>query len=320
MHGNQRIGGAEAQAGSAGKAGAVVGIDLGGTKILAGIADLEGRLLATLRQPTEHGPGAPVLDQMARIVVALAAEAGLDVKAVRRVVIGVPSAVSPQTGLASLSPNLALPEDRPLAELMAERLHLPVDVENDVNLAAFGEAIAGAGSGLDSVAFLSFGTGVGMGLVIAGQMLRGAFGRAGEIAYLPTGAEVHDRAPVSENGLFEDEVGTRGVLSRHPDLGGVRELFERADAGDAAARDAIDDLARRSSVGVAAIHALVDPEVTVIGGGFGSQPWFFERIRHHLAPLLPFDCRLEPSRHGAEAGMLGAVLNAVHKETASVST
>ncbi|MFY8101883.1 MAG: hypothetical protein ACOVOA_18215, partial [Allorhizobium sp.] len=83
MHGNQRIGGTEAQAGSAGKAGAVVGIDLGGTKILAGIADLEGRVLATLRQPTEHGPGAPVLDQMARIVVALAAEAGLDVKAVR---------------------------------------------------------------------------------------------------------------------------------------------------------------------------------------------------------------------------------------------
>ncbi|MBC2771567.1 ROK family protein [Rhizobium sp. AQ_MP] len=310
MHGTEGIDAAKGKV-----TAAVVGIDLGGTKILAGIADLEGKVLATLREETAHGPGAPVLDQMAALVGNLAIKAGLDVASVCRVVIGVPSAVSPKTGLASLSPNLALPEDRPLAELMSDRLRLPVDVENDVNLAAFGEAVAGAGRGLDNVAFLSFGTGVGLGLVVDGRMLRGAFGRAGEIAYLPTGSDVHRRAPRSENGLFEDEVGTRGVVSRNPDIGGVRELFERAEAGDATAREAIDDLARRGSVGLASVHALIDPEVTVIGGGIGSQPWFFERIRHHLAPLLPFDCHLEPSRHGAEAGMLGAVLNAVHRET-----
>lgn len=315
MAGNPTIDNTRATSDAGMQAGAVVGIDLGGTKILAGIADFDGNILATLREPTEHGPGAPVLDQMAALVGKLANQAGIDASSVRCVVIGVPSAVSPTTGFASLSPNLALPEDRPLTQLMEERLHVPVHVENDVNLAAFGEAVAGAGKGLASIAFLSFGTGVGLGLIIDGKMLRGAFGRAGEIAYLPTGSDVHQRAPSSQNGLFEDEVGTPGVIARHPNLSGVRDLFERAEAGDAAAREAIDDLARRSSVGVAAIHALIDPEMTVIGGGIGSQPFFFERIRHHLAPLLPFDCRLEPSQHGAEAGMLGAVLNAVHRNT-----
>lgn len=318
MQGNQTVGGLAGEHRHSTQAGAVVGIDLGGTKILAGIADLQGQILATLREPTEHGSNAPVLDQMAALVGKLATQAGLEASAVRRVVIGVPSAVSPKTGLASLSPNLALPDDRPLAALMGGRLGLPVDVENDVNLAAFGEAVAGAGKGLASVAFLSFGTGVGMGLVVDGSMLRGAFGRAGEIAYLPTGSDVHQRAPLSENGLFEDEVGTRGVVSRHPDLGGVRELFEHAEAGSEAALASLDDLARRGSVGVAAIHALVDPDVTVIGGGIGSQSWFFERLRQHLEPLLPFDCRLEQSRHGAEAGMLGAVLCAVDRETKNV--
>lgn len=317
MAGNPAVDKAKAMSHDAMRAGTVVGIDLGGTKILAGIADLEGKVLAILREPTEHGPGAPVLDQMASLVGKLANQAGIDASSVRRVVIGVPSAVSPTTGLASLSPNLALPEDQPLARLMQARLHVPVHVENDVNLAAFGEAVVGAGKGLSSVAFLSFGTGVGLGLVVDGKMLRGAFGRAGEIAYLPTGSDVHQHAPVSENGLFEDEVGTRGVVARHPDLGGVRDLFERAEAGDETARKAIDDLARRGSVGVAAIHAIVDPDLTVIGGGIGSQPYFFERIRHHLAPLLPFDCRLEPSRHGAEAGMLGAVLSALDTQIAS---
>ncbi len=270
MAGNPAVDRATATSDDAMLAETVVGIDLGGTKILAGIADLEGKVLATLREPTEHGPGAPVLDQMASLVGKLANQAGIDASSVRRVVIGVPSAVSPTTGLASLSPNLALPEDQPLAQLMEARLHVPVHVENDVNLAAFGEAVVGAGKGLSSVAFLSFGTGVGLGLVVDGKMLRGAFGRAGEIAYLPTGSDVHQHAPVSENGLFEDEVGTRG-----------------------------------------------DPDLTVIGGGIGSQPYFFERIRHHLAPLLPFDCRLEPSRHGAEAGMLGAVLSALDTQIAS---
>lgn len=291
----------------------VVGIDLGGTKILAGIASGDGRVLAEIREPTAHGVDAPVLDQMARIVATLAEKIGVPQSSVVQLVIGVPCSVNPDTGFASLSPNLALPEDRSLAALMAERVDCPVLIENDVNLAAYAEAIVGIGCGLPSLAFVAFGTGVGMGLVLSGQLIRGAFGRAGEIAYLPVGDAPHRQADRSENGLFEDKVGTPGIRSRYAQGSEtVADIFARAESGDQQAKDDIDDLAREASVGIAAIHCLIDPAMTVIGGGIGHQPRFFEQLNNHLQTLLPFDCRLEPSQFGSKGGMIGAIVMAIH--------
>lgn len=289
--------------------GLVIGIDLGGTKILAGLAGRDGQVRAVLEQPTRHGEGAPVLDQMAALATNLLLQSGACLDDLDNVVIGIPSAVDPTTGLASLSPNLALPADMPLADLMRQRLPCPVTVENDVNLAAYAEAMAGAGQGEESLAFLSYGTGVGMGLVVHGQLWRGAFGRAGEIGYMPLGAEPHLHAPHSDNGLYEDAVGSRGIRERF--VGGdgsVIELFAATRAGDPKAMAALDEIARSASVGVAAIHAMFDPALTVIGGGIGSQSEFLALLRKHLAPLLPFDCRLEPSRFDTKAGMIGAVM------------
>lgn len=295
------------------KTGAVIGIDLGGTKLLAGLADAEGKMRGSREEPTRHGPNAPVLGQMTEMVMALAREAGLAADDIAQVVIGVPSAISPQTGLCSLSPNLALPVDRPLAALVGERLSCPVVVENDVNLAAYGEATSVAGNEVASLVFISFGTGVGMGLVVNGGLARGAFGRAGEISYLPVGAQPHASAPTSESGLFEDLVGTTGIRQRFK-LGSesVADLFARAIAGDASAVEAIDAVACDASLGLAAVQALIDPARIVVGGGIGAQPIFLERLRHHLVPLLPFDCPVEPSRFGVRAGLIGAVMLASH--------
>lgn len=296
----------------------VVGIDLGGTKILAGIADHQGTILATTNEPTRHGPDAPVLTQLADIVHRLAVDVGIPLDRIAHVQVGVPSAVSPMTGLASLSPNLALPEDRPLAAMIAARLPVPVTVDNDVNLAAFAEASRGAGKDKGSLAFISFGTGVGMGLVVGGEIVRGEHGRAGEIALLPFGADVHTRAPMAENGLFEDEVGTPGIRKRfHLGETTVAELFEKAMSGDQEALSAIDAVARDASVGVASVFSLIDPAVAVIGGGIGSHPLFFESLKRHLTPLLPFPCPLEPSSFGPRAGMIGAVTLALRRASAA---
>ncbi|NTF30466.1 ROK family protein [Rhizobium skierniewicense] len=291
----------------------VIGIDLGGTKLLAGLADAEGNILASREEPTRHGPNAHVLDQITEMAMALARESGVTVDDIAQVVIGVPSAISPQTGLGSLSPNLALPVDRPLAALVGERLSCPIAVENDVNLAAYGEAKSVAGHDVASIVFISFGTGVGMGLVVNGALARGAFGRAGEISYLPVGAQPHASAPTSASGLFEDLVGTTGIRQRFK-LGSesVAGLFTRAIAGDASALEAIDVVARDASLGLAAVQALIDPARIVVGGGIGAQPIFLERLRHHLVPLLPFDCPVEPSRFGVQAGLIGAVMLASH--------
>jgi glucokinase len=289
--------------------GYVIGVDLGGTKILAGIANSSGRILAVREEQTLHGEGAPVLDQMALMIHNLIFDVGGQVDEVDCVVIGIPSAVEPTTGLASLSPNLALPSDRSLSDLMASRIACPIYVENDVNLAAYGEAWAGVGQGKSSLAFISFGTGVGMGLVVNGDLWRGEFGRAGEIGYLPVGAMPHGTAPLSENGLYEDAVGSRGIRDRFvSNEGTVADLFASARSGDHQALSALDEIARSASVGIAAVHALFDPAVTVIGGGIGSQIEFLELLKTHLRPLLPFSCRLEPSHFGARAGLMGAVV------------
>lgn len=286
----------------------VIGIDLGGTKIVAGLAQPDGAMAAVREEPTRHGEGAPVLAQIAELAARLVDDAGCSLTDVAQLVIGVPSAVSPQTGLASLSPNLALPMDEPLDHLVARLLPFPVVVENDVNLAAYGEATADVETPGDPLVFISFGTGVGMGLVINGEIVRGAFGRAGEIAYLPLGDQPHARASSSENGQFEDLVGTPGIRRRF-DLGDatVIDLFARASAGDAGSLAAIDEVARHASVGIAAVQAIIDPSRIVVGGGIGSQRLFFDRLTHHLMPLLPFSCPVALSRFGARAGLVGSL-------------
>lgn len=305
-------GGEQDVSGDAAARGYVIGIDLGGTKILAGIAGADGHILKVREELTQHGAGVPVLTQMAALISALVADAGARPGELHNVVIGIPSAVDPVTGLASLSPNLALPADRSLAELISPLVDCPVSVENDVNLAAYAEATAGAGRGEGSLAFVSFGTGVGMGIVVGGELWRGESGRAGEIGYLPVGAAPHDAAPLSENGLYEDAVGSRGIRQSFVKDGNtVANLFALSRSGDEDARAAMDVIAKNASVGIAAVHALLDPAVTVIGGGIGCQDDFFQLLKKHLVPLLPFDCRLEPSRFGPQAGMIGAVMMAV---------
>ena len=295
------------------KLGPVIGIDLGGTKILAGIADQRGQILARRSEPTAHGADAPVLQQMVRLCGELATDAGAPLEDIACIAIGIPSAVDPHTGLASLSPNLALPAHEPLKRLLKDLIACPVLVENDVNLAAYGEARAGVGKEEDSLVFLSFGTGIGMGSVIGGRLLRGAHGRAGEIAYLPIGDAPHLRAPSSPNGLLEDLVGTPGIRARYlSNTGSVADLFDAVARGEADAATALDEVARNAAIGLAAINALIDPAVTVIGGGFGSRPEFLERLRRELEILLPFPCRLEPSSFGTEAGLKGAIMFALH--------
>ncbi|SCM72973.1 Transcriptional regulator ROK family [uncultured Pleomorphomonas sp.] len=287
--------------------GVVIGIDLGGTKILGGVAALDGSILATDERPTRHGAEIPVLRQIVELSDELCWRAGVERCRVAQVVVGVPGAVSPSTGLVSLSPNLALPDDRPLHGLLADGLGCPVRVENDVNLAAYGEADqrrldAGA------LAFISFGTGVGMGLVIGNTIVRGASGRAGEIAFLPHGDLPHLTSCHSDSGLFEDNVGSPGIRALYGDDGvSVAEIFNRAGRGEARAQSVIEDVARIAAVGIASVQVLIDPDVIVLGGSIGVQASFLADVRRHAGQLLPYPPVIETSTLDRAAGMVGAV-------------
>lgn len=285
-----------------------IGIDLGGTKVLAGAASSTGDILATREVPTTPEGANALLIQLVELARDVAGEAKVE-----SVVIGVPASVDPQTYETSLSPNLDLGSGKTLVEGLSAKLDgCSVLLENDVNLAALGEAHVDLDQPFSSLAFLSFGTGVGMGLIVDGKIWRGHSGRAGEIGYLPVGLNPHQEARKSIAGLFEDQVGSVGFRNRYGSSAEtVRMIFERARAGEKQAMQVIDAVARDAAVGLVAIQALFDPVVIFLGGGIGVQTLFAEAVQRHAADLIADPVRIEIARLGSQAGMLGAIHLAV---------
>ena len=175
-------------------AGCVAGLDLGGTKLYGALADMSGTIVAEASEPTRHDGEEATLEQLAAMVRSLQEKAGADIGGLRAIGLGVPGFVSAETGSITLSPNLSLPADFDLdGRLSALFGGCPVRMDNDVNFAVLGEYwrgqgrdlfLAGRHRGADrgSLAFLSLGTGIGLGLMIDGRVVRGASGGAGEIA------------------------------------------------------------------------------------------------------------------------------------------
>jgi predicted NBD/HSP70 family sugar kinase len=295
--------------------GQVLGIDLGGTHLRVAVANLDGTLLsktseaidpaagpeAVLGQIVESGRRALVAQQTDRpIAVAVASPGIVDVE--RGVVLG--------------ARNLAGFREVPIARTLADGFDAPVTVDNDVNMAAVGERWHGAGQGHDNIVFAAVGTGIGAGIVIGGQVHRGAQYAAGEINALPSG--VRDEQGV-EIGLEDVASGpaivrralARGVASSSGDLT-TAKVFRLARDGDPTAAAVLDEAIGALARGVAALCAAVDPSVVVIGGGVSRQgDALLEPLRAHLATMLRRCPRLLRSGLGVDAQIHGAVFAAL---------
>lgn len=298
--------------------GLVIGLDLGGTKLRGAIGDAAGTISIEYDLPTSNDAPDSALVQIAEMASSLAAKVGVPLSAIEQISVGVPGAVAPD-GRVAISPNVAFHQDTPLADTLIEKLGVPVSVDNDGNLSAYGEYVRGIGweRGARSLAFLAIGTGVGMGLIVDGQMLRGASGAAGEIGLLPFGPDPFAAAAAAPDGAFEAAVGSdairRGYAKRQPgDLFDVREVFERATAGDKDAQAVVAEATRGIAVGVASVVALLDPGIVVIGGGIGARPGFAEQVARLTSQLVPTACDIVPSRLGERAGVEGALAQALN--------
>lgn len=292
--------------------GLVIGLDLGGTKLRGAIGNAAGEMLVEFDEPTANHAPDSTLAQMAEMARSLAARAGVPLEAVEHVAIGVPGIVAPDGGVA-LSPNVSFDRNTPLAATLGTMLGLPVSVDNDANLSAFGEYTVGRGHdrGAHSLAFLALGTGIGMGLIVDGHLLHGNSGGAGEIALLPFGVDPFSAVRAHPGGAYEAAVGTDGIRRAYAGATGsdleVREIFDRADAGESAATAVIAEVTRTLALGVAAVIALLDPGVVVVGGGIGARPGFAESIGELTARLVSTACAVVPSALGDRAGVVGAV-------------
>jgi len=308
--------------------GCVIGVDLGGTKLLAGAVDADLAVHHRTNRPALGLGQLDLVEMVADAVAGVRTAVGGDVTAVG---FGIPCTFDARTGTAVQAVNLPLQDIR-FADVMAERLGLPVVVDNDANCAVLAEARAGAAAGCDEVAMLTIGTGIGGGLYLRGEVYRGWIGSGAELGHMVV---ERDGRPCQGNcpnwGCLESVAsGTALVrevslsVARRPDtaLGRALEagqeltgpmITELASAGDPVAGDAIGVVGRALGVGIANLVNIFNPQVVVIGGGVSAAgDLLLDPAREVMAlrALRPGSevVRVEAAAFGAEAGMVGAAI------------
>ena len=289
-------------------AAAVASVDLGGTKVRVALCDLTGNVLAERVEPTERTGGINVVEQIARMVRQTASDPAGTIGDPRIAVVGVPGVPDPRSGAILLAPNIAGIDQIDLAGSLRERLGFEVFVENDVNLAALGEHWLGSRGEDDSLVFISVGTGIGAGIVVGGTLLRGSFGAAGEIGFLPFGADPFE-AESLKTGALERVAATSAIIDlyklhsgRTADVPGV---FDAAGDGDTAAIRTLDEVAKQIARAATAIVAVVDPSMIVIGGSIGSRDELLSRIIRFASDCYPRTVEIGKSQLGDHATLAG---------------
>jgi predicted NBD/HSP70 family sugar kinase len=286
----------------------IASVDLGGTKVRVALCDMTGCVVCEVVEPTVQTGGEAVVAQIARLIGEAAAARKIAGKTIRVAVVGVPGVPDPATGAVKFAPNIAGIESVNFPAALSARLGIEVLVENDVNLAALGEHWMAHQDKTDNLVFLSIGTGIGAGIIVGGNLLRGATGAAGEIAYLPFGADPFE--PESrKQGALERVAATSAIRNNYRALTGrdrsVPEIFEGMLSGDEAARQALSETASKIALGIGAIAAVIDPACVVIGGSIGSRREMIDMIRTALEKCFPRPVLIEASVLGNRAALAG---------------
>ena len=241
-----------------------IGLDIGGTKVDAVAVSPDGTVLDRLRVPTGFGPEAVVATTLL-VIRSLAERVGT---APDSVGIGIPGLVDHETGWVRHAVNLGL-EEVPLGPLVAGGTGLPVQVENDVNVAALGAVQA---MQLDGPrAYLNIGTGLAAGLVDDRRLWRGARGNAGEVGHIPVLAD-GQRCVCGQHGCLETVASGAALAAAWPGHPGstATHLFDRADAGDPAATAVRDRFVAGVASAVRILVVTADVESVVVGGGLAT--------------------------------------------------
>jgi glucokinase len=285
----------------------VIGVDLGGTKILAGVVDRDGRIEERREQPT------PLESQEALLAGLDAAVEELRDDGIVALGFGIPSRLNQKTGQVEGSVNIPL-EGLDFRSRMAERFGIPVGIENDANAATLAEFHAGAGRDAQTMVMLTLGTGCGGGVVIDGQLFRG-WAEFGHIVIVYDG--IPCQGTCTGRGHLEAYVtGTAATkLAREafgPDADS-RRLLELAKGGDEKAIGILDGMGRHLGAGIGSLVNIFAPELVVIGGGFAvAGDFVLDPAREVMARevLVPEADRVRIVRAelGAEAGLIGAGL------------
>jgi glucokinase len=299
----------------------VIGMDAGGSKLLAGVVAEDGEILfRTVRSWPEDRSREAVLACIAGVVE----EARAQADRVEAVGCGIPATVEIATGYAAACAHLPLVEFG-FGDWLADTTGLPAFVDNDATLAMLAEHRRGAARGTQEAVLLTIGTGIGGGLVTRGRLLRGASGAAGEPGHMTIDfdgppcpgdcpgrgcLEAYVSGPALAEAARDFEIKPNAVLTG-------ADVIDAALARHELAHRAIDEMGQKLGVGMANLMNLLEPEIIVLGGGVGvhAGPLLLdpaERVaRERALEPAASQARMATAELGAEAGMLGAAILAL---------
>jgi glucokinase len=289
----------------------VIGVDVGGTKLLAGVVDREGAVARRHEVPTVTESQEALLAVLDELVGSLL---GDDVGALG---FGLPSTIDQRTGRAVSSVNIPL-ADVDFRERMRQRFRLPVGIDNDANAATLAEWRIGAARGADHVIMLTLGTGVGGGLVLDGRLYRGSIGAGAELGHMvidydgpPCGGHCPGRGHLET--LAAGPAADALARERYGPGSAARDLARRAAQGDDEAAALLAEVGHRLGSGLASLVNIFNPELIVIGGGFAEVgepllgPARATVAREALPPARDL-VRVVRAELGLDSGLLGAAM------------
>jgi glucokinase len=288
------------------------GFDIGGTRIKYGLVDRDGRLV---RKGNVRSPEA-IADILAVLEAAWASLKKSAPGPVRSCGFGIAGFYSRKERRILQSPNYPSLDGYPLIPALRRFIDVPVRVNNDANMAAFGEYVHGAGRGARSLVLLTVGTGIGSGIILDGKLCEGEGGYAGEIGHITVNPE-GEPCNCGGRGCLETEASAPRMVRNYRALAGrtdvtdSREVYVLAKAGDAAALEAFRRTAYWLGIGMGIVINMLNPEKILIGGGAAKagkllfEPAIEEaRRRSHRVSFA--GCRIERAAMGNDAGLVGA--------------
>ena len=266
-----------------------IGIDLGGTNIVAAVVDENYKIITKASTKTNRPrPAQAIADDMAAMALKAVEEAGLTIDQIEWVGVGTPGIANSETGIIEYSNNLGF-ENTPMAEMIRKHIDKPVYIENDANAAAYGEYVAGAAKGAKNAVCITLGTGVGGGIVIDGKIYSGSNFAGGEIGHTVINFD-GPQCSCGRRGCFEVYSSATGLIrmtkekmAEDPDTvmhkiteernGKVsaRTAFDAMRQGDKAAKEVVDFYIKGLAAGITNTINIFQPDVLCVGGGVCNE-------------------------------------------------
>lgn len=307
-----------------------LGIDLGGTNIVAGVVDENFNIVATAKRKTNcPRPAEEIVNDMAEISLEAISKAGIKVEDIESAGVGSPGSINPTDGVVVYSNNLGF-FNLELSKLLKEKTGIDFYLDNDANAAAYGELIAGAGKGVNNFVMITLGTGVGGGAIIDGKMLTGSNYAGGELGH--TVIDINGQmCSCGRQGCFEAYASatalirqTKQAMVKYPNsimweivkgnIDAVNGLtaFDAMRKGDEAGKAVVDKYIYYLSVGIANMINIFQPEILCIGGGVSKEgdniivPLQKMVDGENYARLMEKKAVIKAAELGNDAGIIGA--------------